>query len=373
MGCNCENNNKLAAFSRGVVDCESDGKPGYRADYDPNWHKDSKGKGGGKCFTYEKGNEQSRKSAKYKAFKQLYAIEKSLGVYSSKTAEFEENVDLMDFMRWMNENFPHESTEIQMFARREASLRTPGTPAGRLHVESIQSKSSPRRKKTAAEVVDLTFPGMGKIGTITLHRDTVLGNGVRQLQFSVSAINVMYKDDLSYRGMTSIASSGSETVDQIPDGATWCPKEVTWPTQAGRKKKAEMMDNLFGENLMSDFIDYSALSGDEILEIHRQQMADTAQQIDEDSHKTRDKTPSTEWVAASRGFRKTRAASPMVARVIAEKHLRGRTLVTATVVLAGPGTKPARGKIVALGNREFTVLWSDKTVSVEEKKNYSIG
>jgi len=58
-----------------IHDCQEDGKPGYQ------WGKS------GKCYTYTKGNEEEKKTAKAKAEKQAKAI------YASG---YRENTEMME-------------------------------------------------------------------------------------------------------------------------------------------------------------------------------------------------------------------------------------------------------------------------------------
>lgn len=60
-----------------VKKCEKDGKPGYK-------YGDE-----GKCYTYEKGNEEERKKAKEKAFKQGAAIQHNAAQADTEKLKYE--------------------------------------------------------------------------------------------------------------------------------------------------------------------------------------------------------------------------------------------------------------------------------------------
>ena len=69
------------------------------------------------------------------------------------------------------------------------------------------------------------------------------------------------------------------------------------------------------------------------------------------------------------GFNNTQANPDCTLGVVASA--RSESLVSARVVAETPSTKIA-GTVIAVGDREFAVIWDDKTASVERKGDYEL-
>lgn len=366
---------KTAEFKRGVVDCQTDGKPGYRADYDSDWHKDSQGKGGGKCFTYTSGDESQRKLAKMKAYKQLYAIEKSLGVYAStKAAELEAYIDPTDFMSWMSQNFAHDVADIEVIASKKKSS-IPQSIKVEAHIEK---KSGTIGGQTA----DIVFPGLGKVGVIELNPHAPSSHWPSH-NFIVYGLNIEASDPYLNKtlGTTHYGSGGQVSVlkENISSSDyAWVKLGKKSQKENNVKKKSTLkksdMNKNFSDTMANDFVDATDDVTAEADSVHQQQMADTAKETDIDN-RTPDKSvpnPSQAYQAQKKGFRTKQVNQTILAQVAVDKKNFNKTIVGSKVFIKAANTSVAKGRIVAVGTSEFAVEWQDKKTTVEPKSEYII-
>jgi len=71
----------------------------------------------------------------------------------------------------------------------------------------------------------------------------------------------------------------------------------------------------------------------------------------------------------SNGFRNSQARVDFTMGIVASAN--ANSLVNSRVVAETPSTKIA-GTVIAVGDREFAVIWDDKTASVERKGDYEL-
>jgi hypothetical protein len=75
------------------------------------------------------------------------------------------------------------------------------------------------------------------------------------------------------------------------------------------------------------------------------------------------------FASQSQGFRRDQAYDGFTMGIVA--NINTGTIVNSRVVAETPNTKIA-GTVIAVGDREFAVVWDDKTASVERKGDYEL-
>jgi hypothetical protein len=143
------------------------------------------------------------------------------------------------------------------------------------------------------------------------------------------------------------------------------------------------LGNLFvneGQELPNDFMDTSSDDTARDKKIVDDSRVDWAQEIDRDNDNGKDNNPDHnpaqsadfEYKGAMKqadGFRRRAARQDVVARVSANRQ--AKTLVGSTVHLA-QGKLKTVGRVIAVGEKEFCVVWQDKKASIEKKADYHL-
>jgi len=75
------------------------------------------------------------------------------------------------------------------------------------------------------------------------------------------------------------------------------------------------------------------------------------------------------FASQSQGFRTNQAHPDFTLGIVAK--INNGTLVNSRVVAETPSTKVA-GTVIAVGDKEFAVIWDDRTASVERKGDYEL-
>ena len=78
---------------------------------------------------------------------------------------------------------------------------------------------------------------------------------------------------------------------------------------------------------------------------------------------------SSKIASQARGFNNAQPRADFTMGVVA--NVNSGSLVSARVVAETPTTKIA-GTVIAVGDREFAVVWDDRTASVERKADYEL-
>ena len=133
-----------------------------------------------------------------------------------------------------------------------------------------------------------------------------------------------------------------------------------------------------GQQMDNDFIDANSNDAQQNWSTEQNWRRDWAQEIDRDNamghaHGADDTNPGSQtWPVASKqasGFSTRQAHKNATLGVLAK--LKGDTLVGSRVFAETTSTKIA-GTVISVGNKEFSVVWDDKTASTERKSDYEL-
>lgn len=152
---------------------------------------------------------------------------------------------------------------------------------------------------------------------------------------------------------------------------------------AGEPELNVSLDDLFvneGQAIPNDFMDLDSDDTKRDKKIVEDSRRDWAQEIDADNDNGKDNDPSHnpaqsadfEYKGAAKqaaGFSRIARRQGVVARVSA--NIKTPTLAGATVHLATQSLK-ATGRVIAVGDNEFAVIWNDKRATVEKKADYQL-
>jgi hypothetical protein len=149
------------------------------------------------------------------------------------------------------------------------------------------------------------------------------------------------------------------------------------------------LDDLFvpeDSGLPNDYMDVGSDDTGEFKSIVDQSRDAWASEIDKDNENGKDNNPEHNpaqqvgpykqgnIATQVRGFAShktgTTLQGPVVARVIVPRGVPTLTGCTVTMTPRGKTSSVLKGRIISVGNREFSVIWSDKKASTEEKKDY---